>query len=150
MSRSDRQLSIIEIIKNKAIETQEQLVEELVASGYKATQATISRDIKELNLVKKIVNGRYRYTVLAQPETAEDEDNKMLGLYREVIISVTQVNNLIVLHSKPGTAGSVAIIIDTFQYSSKLGTIAGDDTVLVILSSEESAMIFADKLKGML
>lgn len=150
MSRSDRQLSIIEIIKNKAIETQEQLVEELIASGYKATQATISRDIKELNLVKKIVNGRYRYTVLAQPETAEDEDNKMLGLYREVIISVTQVNNLIVLHSKPGTAGSVAIIIDTFQYSSKLGTIAGDDTVLVILSSEESAIIFADKLKGML
>lgn len=150
MSRSDRQLSIIEIIQNKAIETQEQLVEELIASGYKATQATISRDIKELNLVKKIVNGRYRYTVLAQPETAEDEDNKMLGLYREVIISVTQVNNLIVLHSKPGTAGSVAIIIDTFQYSSKLGTIAGDDTVLVILSSEESAIIFADKLKGML
>lgn len=150
MSRSDRQLSIIEIIKNKAIETQEQLVEELIASGYKATQATISRDIKELNLVKKIVNGRYRYTVLAQPETAEDEDNKMLGLYREVIISVTQVNNLIVLHSKPGTAGSVAIIIDTFQYSSKLGTIAGDDTVLVILSSEESAIVFADKLKGML
>lgn len=150
MSRSDRQLSVIEIIKSKVIETQEQLVEELIALGYKVTQATVSRDIKELNLIKKNINGRYRYTVLAQPEKAESEDNKMLSLYREVIISVTQVNNLIVLHSKPGTAGSVAIIIDTFQYSGKLGTIAGDDTVLVILSSEESAIEFADKLKGML
>lgn len=150
MARSERQLSIIEIIKNKAIETQEQLVDELVALGYKVTQATVSRDIKELNLIKKNINGRYRYTMLDQTEKNDVNDNKMIVLYREVMISVTQVNNLVVLRSKPGTAGSVAAIIDNFHYSNKLGTIAGDDTVLVILSSDESAMVFADRLKGML
>ena len=150
MARSERQLNIIEIIKNKEIETQGQLVDELVALGYKVTQATVSRDIKELNIIKKNINGRYRYTMLDQAEKKDENDNKMIILYREVMISVTQVNNLVVLRSKPGTAGSVAAIIDNFRYSNKLGTIAGDDTVLIILSSDEAATVFADRLKGML
>lgn len=149
MTRSERQLSIIEIIKNKAIETQEQLVDELVALGYKVTQATVSRDIKELNLIKKNINGRYRYTILKQTEKGDHADDRMINLYREVVISVNQVNNLVVLRSKPGTAGSVAAILDEFHYNAKLGTIAGDDTVLIILSSDDAAMVFADKLKGL-
>ncbi len=150
MSRTERQLSIIEIIKSKAIETQEQLVDSLRTLGYNVTQATISRDIKELNLVKKNINGRYKYTILDQSESLEDNDNKMIDLYREVMVSVSSVNNLVVLRTRPGTAGSAAAILDNFRYANKLGTIAGDDTVLVILVDNESAMVFSDRLKGML
>lgn len=150
MSRTERQLSIIEIIKSKAIETQDQLVDSLRSLGYNVTQATISRDIKELNLVKKNINGRYKYTILEQNDSIEDNDNKMVDLYREVMVSIKNVNNLVVLRTRPGTAGSVAAILDNFRYANKLGTIAGDDTVLVILSDNESAMVFADRLKGML
>lgn len=149
MSRKDRQLKIIEIIKHNAIETQEQLVFALRNAGFDVTQATISRDIKELKLVKNNVNGQYKYVVLESQDNQIGSENGLIKLYREVVISVTSVNNLVVIACKPGTASSVAAMLDSIRFNDKLGSLAGDDTVLVILRDNGSALVFADRLKGM-
>ncbi len=149
MSRKDRQLKIIEIIKHNAIETQEQLVIALRNAGFDVTQATISRDIKELKLVKNNINGQYKYVVLESQDNQIGSENGLIKLYREVVLSVTSVNNLVVISCKPGTASSVAAMLDSLRFPDKLGSLAGDDTVLVILKDNGSALVFADRLKGM-
>lgn len=149
MSRKDRQLKIIEIIKHNAIETQEQLVIALRNAGFDVTQATISRDIKELKLVKNNINGQYKYVVLETQDNQVGSENGLIKLYREVVLSVTSVNNLVVISCKPGTASSVAAMLDSLRFPDKLGSLAGDDTVLVILKDNGSALVFADRLKGM-
>lgn len=149
MSRKDRQLKIIEIIKHNTIETQEQLVFALRNAGFDVTQATISRDIKELKLVKNNVNGQYKYVVLESQDSQMGSENGLIKLYREVVISVTSVNNLVVIACKSGTASSVAAMLDSIRFNDKLGSLAGDDTVLVILRDNGSALVFADRLKGM-
>lgn len=150
MSRKQRHVKILDIIKHNPIETQEQLVFALRSAGFDVTQATVSRDIKELKLVKNNVNGQYKYVVLDSQDNQIGAGNGLLKLYSEIILAVNYVNNLVVVSCKPGNAGSVATMLDSLKFQDTIGSLAGDDTVLVILKDNNSAQRFAEKLKVML
>lgn len=148
MDRNERKRKIIEIVKNNAIETQEELVVMLQGMGFTVTQATISRDIKELKLVKINKDGHYRYAVAADNTLApEDGKNSMFSLYREAVERITVSLNLIVVRTKAGNAGSVAAMLDSLNMPKILGSIGGDDTVLLIAESVSAASEIAEKLR---
>ena len=152
MSKSERQAKILDIIKRNVVETQDDLVAELQKQGYKATQATVSRDIKELHLVKSNVDDRSRYTVMERAVGNDIfQDAKMKAIFREVTKEVLCVNNFIVVKSKSGMANTAAALLDDgVEDSKKAGTIAGDDTVFVMMLSNESASRLANSLKELL
>ena len=152
MSKSERQAKILDIIKRNVVETQDDLVAELQKQGYKATQATVSRDIKELHLVKSNVDDRSRYTVMERAVGNDIfQDAKMKAIFREVTKEVLCVNNFIVVKSKSGMANTAAALLDDgVEDSNKAGTIAGDDTVFVMMLSNESASRLANSLKELL
>ena len=152
MSKSERQAKILDIIKRNVVETQDDLVAELQKQGYKATQATVSRDIKELHLVKSNVDDRSRYTVMERAVGNDIfQDAKMKAIFREVTKEVICVNNFIVVKSKSGMANTAAALLDDgVEDSNKAGTIAGDDTVFVMMLSNESASRLANSLKELL
>ena len=147
MDRNERKRKIIEIVKNNAIETQEELVEMLQTMGYTVTQATISRDIKELKLVKINKDGHYRYAVAADNSTFADAKGNMFTLYRETVERIVVSLNLIVVRTKAGNAGSVAAMIDSLNLPKVIGSIGGDDTVLLIAESVSVAPEIAEKLR---
>lgn len=147
MDRNERKRKIIEIVKNNAIETQEDLVTMLQTMGYTVTQATISRDIKELKLVKINKDGRYRYAVAADNSTFDDVKGNMFTLYRETVERIVVSLNLIVVRTKAGNAGSVAAMLDSLNLPKVIGSIGGDDTVLLIAESVSAAPEIADKLR---
>ena len=145
-----RQAKIIEIISNKNVETQEQLLEELRAAGFHSTQATISRDIKELHIVKELTTfGTYRYTS-ANDEMSGSFSNKLNTIFREAITKFDYARNLVVIHTLPGLASAAASAIDAMNMSVILGTIGGDDTVLVIMRDENSASAFVGEIHHLL
>ena len=135
--RYARQSKILEIIKTQEISTQEELSEKLNEAGFRTTQATVSRDIKELGLVK--VTGSGRKSVYADapkvPERILDKYGKILT---ETIMSVKASENLIIIKTLPGCAGAAAEIIDRVPDERILGTIAGDNTILLIVDSREN------------
>ena len=147
MDRNERKRKIIEIVKNNAVETQEELVSLLRAMGYNVTQATISRDIKELRLVKINKDGHYRYAVATEGAAAADGKSNMLSLYREAVERITVSLNLIVVRTKAGNAGSVAAMLDSLNLPKVIGSIGGDDTVLLIAESVSAAPEIADRLR---
>ncbi len=138
MSRSTRQSKILDIIKSKDVETQEDLVGELIASGISVTQATISRDIKELGLVKTMTEtGKYKYSTM---KTTDNKiPGKLISLFKEAVLSVVTVRNLIVVRTLPGSAGAVANVIDQVNSPLMLGTLAGADLLIVICENDENA-----------
>lgn len=148
MDRTERQRKIVEIIKANDVDTQEDLANRLNSMGYKVTQATVSRDIKELKLVKVNQNGRYKYA-LPQPSQEVGLNRNMLTLYREVVQSVTVSLNLVVVRTKVGNANSVCAMLDTVPIPGVLGTIAGDDAILIVADSAESAPAIAKQLRSM-
>ena len=145
-----RQAKIIEIISNKNVETQEQLLEELRAAGFHSTQATISRDIKELHIVKELTTfGTYRYTS-ANDEMSGSFSTKLNTIFREAITKFDYARNMVVIHTLPGLASAAASAIDAMNMSVILGTIGGDDTVLVIMRDENSASAFVGEIHHLL
>ena len=144
--RYARQTKILEIIKSKEIGTQEELVEELERVGFKATQATVSRDIKELGLVK--VTGSQKKSCYADapkvPERILDKYGKIL---METVLSVRSSENLIVVKTLSGCAGAAAEIIDRVPDDRILGTIAGDNTILLIVDSKDNVPSIVDMIK---
>ena len=131
-----RQTMILDIINKIDISTQEELADELKKRNIIATQATISRDIKELHLIKtQDVNGVYKYSVIDRNDDTMEE--RWMRLFSESVLSITSANNLIVMHTVNGTASAAAGAIDKLHWEEILGTIAGDDTILVVLSSNE-------------
>lgn len=135
--RYARQNKIIEIIKENDIETQEKLVSMLRESGFNVTQATISRDIKELHLVKNLTpEGKYKYSVAA----AEDNNmtNRYLNILRDIVKKVDAAGNIIVVKTLPGCAGAAAEPIDCLEFPHVIGTIAGDNTLLMIIDDPEN------------
>lgn len=138
MSRSTRQSKILDIIKSKDVETQEDLVGELIASGISVTQATISRDIKELGLVKTMTEtGKYKYSTM---KTTDNKiPGKLISLFKEAVLSAVTVRNLIVVRTLPGSAGAVANVIDQVNSPLMLGTLAGADLLIVICENDENA-----------
>ncbi|MBS7227441.1 MAG: arginine repressor [Oscillospiraceae bacterium] len=137
--KNDRQEQILAIIAEESIETQEQLINRLQEKGIPSTQATISRDIKQLHLVKEPYGGgRYRYAVSAQKTKLNFADRLQIIL-RESIVDVDYAQSIVVLKTLPGLANAAASAFDGMDMPSKVGTLAGDDTVMIIMRSNESA-----------
>lgn len=144
-----RQAKILEIISNNEIETQEELQAQLQKEGYEVTQATISRDIKELRLVKDLSSkGRYIYST--GKKIGESFVHRAGGIFSESIISIDYALNTVCIKCFSGMAGAACAAIDSLTIDEVLGTIAGDDTIFVLCRNEDYARIFATKLRTML
>ncbi len=149
MARNLRQSKILELISVKEIETQEDLVNNLKASGYNVTQATISRDIKELGLTKVLTdNNKYKYASISSNSQAIT--NKNLNIFKECIVSIKTASNLVVVKTLKGTANMVSGLIDQMSIVNILGCTYGDDTVLVITSDVEDSYIVKQKINEMI
>ena len=148
MARNSRQSKILEIISQNEIETQEELVDALRKAEFDVTQATISRDIKELGLIKTAGKSKkYRY---ARVFDKQGDTNKLLELFKVAVVNITCAQNLIVVKTLTGNASAVAATIDSQDIPEILGTLAGDDTVLVIASSNEAANAVVASLHALL
>lgn len=135
--KSTRHSLILEIIEQKDIETQEELAEKLKRRGVKVTQATVSRDIKELRLLKVLSDhGGYKYATVERAEKGMSE--RFIRILSESVISLDNVGNLIVIKTLSASANAAAEAIDSMKWSEVLGSIAGDNTILVIARSEEA------------
>ena len=135
--KSTRHSLILEIIEQKDIETQEELAEELKRRGVKVTQATVSRDIKELRLLKVLSDhGGYKYATVERAEKGMSE--RFIRILSESVISLDNVGNLIVIKTLSGSGNAAAEAIDSMKWSEVLGSIAGDNTILVIARSEDA------------
>ncbi len=134
----NRHAKILELIDRFEIETQDELADKLKGVGVEVTQATISRDIKELRLVKVLAqNGQYRYASVNQDATAMND--RLLIILREAFVSSDYANNILVVKTLPGMAQAVASSVDALGWYEVLGTIAGDDTLMMICRAERFA-----------
>ena len=148
--KAKRQAKIMEIISNSNVETQEQLLQQLQAAGFNSTQATISRDIKDLRIVKELTTfGTYRYTTAAK-EVPSTFSSRLNTIFRECVVSFDYAQNLVVIHTLPGLAGAAASALDTMNMSVVLGTLAGDDTVVAIMRDNNAAAGFCGEIKSLL
>ena len=148
--KTQRQAKIMEIISNQDVETQEQLLEALKAAGFNSTQATISRDIKELRIVKELTSfGTYRYTAVTD-ELTGTFSGKLNTIFLECITNFDYAQNMIVIHTLPGLASAAASAIDAMNMSVVLGTIAGDDTVFIVMRDANAAATFCGEIKNLL
>ncbi len=148
--KSARQKQILEIIGNKDVETQNQLIDELAELGVKSTQATLSRDIKELRLIKELSGtGKYRY-VPAGRENSVDFDQRLKKIFRECVTSFDNAQNLIVLHTMPGLAPAACSALDGMEIPGLVGTIAGDDTAFIAMKDLEQALDFEKEIEKLL
>ena len=148
--KTQRQAKIMEIISNKNVETQEQLLAELQAAGFHSTQATISRDIKELRIIKELTSfGTYRYCISAN-EVSSTFSGKLNAIFRECITSFDYAQNILVIHTLPGLASAAASAIDAMSLSVVLGTLAGDDTVFIVMRDSNAAAAFCGEIKSLL
>ncbi|MBQ3134360.1 MAG: arginine repressor [Oscillospiraceae bacterium] len=147
--KSQRQAKILEIISTINVETQEQLLLELEQAGFRSTQATISRDIKELRIVKELTTlGTYRYTTAAK-EVPTSFSNRLNTIFRECVTRYDYAQNLVVIHTLPGLAAAAASAIDSMNLSVVVGTLAGDDTVLVIMRDNNAAAQFCGEISNL-
>ena len=148
--KNDRQNQLLQIISEEIIETQEQLLERLQAKGIKSTQATISRDIKELRIVKELTSfGTYRYTTAAR-EVPSAFTGRLNTIFRECVTSFDYAQNIIVIHTLPGLANAAASALDAMNMNVVLGTLAGDDTVVVIMRDTNAAAAFCGEIKSLI
>ena len=148
--KNDRQRRILEIVEREAIVTLDQLQEKLLELGVTCTQATISRDIKQLHLIKEPVGqGRYRYTVSSQRNKLNVAD-KLRTIFRESIISVDSAQNIVVIKTMAGLANAAAAAMDGMSISGMVGTLAGDDTALLVMKDAEMARGFCEDIHEML
>ncbi len=132
MARSSRQSKILELISTKEIETQDELARELKNANFEITQATISRDIKELGLTKILgSNGKYKYALLGSSEQ-QVISNKYINIFKECVISVKPALNLVVLKTIKGMSMSICSFIDKLNLTELMGATYGDDTLLLI------------------
>ena len=146
--KKTRQSKIIELISNYDIETQDELISRLCEYGYNVTQATISRDIRELKLTKVSgAGGIYKYVLPKEEKRIAAKFNATLT---ESIVHVDSALNQIVLKTYPGMAGAVAVGIDTLNMPEILGCVAGDDTIIVICRSVDTADVLADNIKHLI
>ena len=145
MSKNNRLNYIKKIIVEREISTQEELTQALIDSGFNVSQATVSRDINELNLIKvEGINRKFKYFL---PEITGEMPKKIIDLFKNVIVSINYANNLIVVKTLAGNAGTAGMVIDQMQIPGVLGTIAGDDVLLIIAKSNSEAEIIVKSLR---
>ena len=148
--KSQRQAKIIEIISNTNVETQEQLLALLQEEGFRATQATISRDIKELRIVKELTSlGTYRYTV-ANSEVTSSFSARLNTIFRECVTSFDYAQNIIIIRTLPGLASAAGSAVDAMNMSMVVGSLAGDDTVMIVMRDNNSAAAFCGEIKNLI
>lgn len=148
--KSKRQAKIMEIISTTNVETQEQLLQALQNAGFQSTQATISRDIKELRIVKEMTSvGSYRYTTVSR-EVPNGFLGKLNTIFRESVTDFDYAQNIVVIHTLPGLAGAAASALDAMKISVILGTLAGDDTVFLVMRDSNTAAAFCGEIKSLL
>lgn len=147
--KSGRHAKILEIIGEYPIETQDELLTRLKAEGYKATQATISRDIKDLRLVKTLgSDGKYRY--ISASKNSTDIRSNFSALFSSSVVSIALARNLVVIKTLSGMAQAVCAALDSTEYKAVVGTIAGDDTIFIACRSEELAVRLTEELKKLI
>lgn len=148
--KSTRQQEILDIISTQEVETQEQLLEHLKERGIVTTQATISRDIKQLHLVKELTaGGIYKYAP-SQRKVAASFAGKLRTIFRESVISFDIAQNIVVLKTMSGLANAAGAAIDGMELPGLVGSLAGDDTVLLIMRTNEAAAEFCEEIREML
>lgn len=148
--KEKRQRAILDIIANHIIETQEQLLSELKERGFRCTQATISRDMKELQLIKELTpSGSYRYAVSIH-QNRRDFNDRLRNVFREGVTSVDLAQNIIVLKTMPGLANAAAAALDGMEIEEMVGSLAGDDTALLVMRTNQAAEQFCSELRMML
>lgn len=139
--KSLRHAKIREIVSSKVINTQEQLAEELAQVGFVVTQATVSRDIKEMGLIKVATRtGEYRYSLPPAMVHQGDPEDRARRVFANSVLSVDYSENLVLIRTLPGHAGAVGDVVDDLHWPGIVGTLAGDDTVLVIARPKERAV----------
>ncbi|MEC5422299.1 transcriptional regulator ArgR [Virgibacillus sp. C22-A2] len=149
MSKIQRHIKIRELITENEIETQDDLVDHLKYLGYKVTQATVSRDIKELHLVKVLTNkGTYKYSLPA--DSRFNPLNKLKRLIMDAFVKIENAGHFIVLKTLPGNAHAVGVLIDNLDWEEIMGTICGDDTCLIICKTEADSEKLKERFIGML
>ena len=144
-----RQAEILNIIQAVDVETQEQLLDELKARGFSATQATISRDIKELRLVKELSGGGYRYASSERKGLA-DSDLRLRNIFKEGVTSVDLAQNIVVVRTMPGLASAACSALDSMEIPGMVGSLAGDDTGILIMRDNASAERFNQEVHKLL
>ncbi|MFE7060953.1 transcriptional regulator AhrC/ArgR [Sutcliffiella sp. NPDC057660] len=149
MTKGQRHIKIRELITNSEVETQDELVDRLKSAGFNVTQATVSRDIKELHLVKvPMMDGRYKYSL-----PADQRFNPLQKLKRSLMDAFVKLDiagHMIVMKTMPGNANAIGVLIDNLDWPEILGTICGDDTCLVICRTPEQAEELSEKFINML
>lgn len=144
MKKFTRQGKILELIKKYDIETQEELAEHLKNIGITVTQATVSRDIKELRLVKVLTkNGKYKYSVTKNNH--EGTTDRLISIFRNSIISIEPAGNIVVIKTLPGAAQISASAVDVLNFTEVVGTIAGDDCIFIAVKDSETAQNVIDR-----
>jgi transcriptional regulator of arginine metabolism len=148
--KSQRQAKILEIIANRNVETQEQLLAALQDAGFRGTQATISRDIKELRIVKELTSlGTYRYTT-STSEISGTFTSRMNTIFRECVVKFDYAQIIVVIHTIPGLASAAASAIDAMNMSAVVGSLAGDDTVMIVMRDMNAAASFCGEIRNLL
>ncbi|MCM1194576.1 MAG: hypothetical protein NC099_02420 [Corallococcus sp.] len=149
MSRASRQSKILSIIASRDIETQDELVAALQYAGYKVTQATISRDIKELGLIKTLTSvGKYKY--VTKQKVDSNLSGKLLNIVRETVVSVVTASNLVVVKTMTDSAGAVSGAIEQLSMPEVVGVVADRSTILIVCRSARDADVLAQEVNGLL
>ena len=148
--KSKRQAKIMEIIANRNVETQEQLLALLQEEGFRGTQATISRDIKELRIVKELTNmGTYRYAA-PNSDVVNSFSTRLNTIFRECVTNFDYAQNIIVIRTLPGLASAAASAIDSMNMGMIVGSLAGDDTVMVVMRDNNAAAAFCGEIRSLI
>ena len=150
MARATRQLKILEIITKYDIDTQEELVARLRADGYSVTQATVSRDIKDMNIIKTFTDDGRHYKYVAQQPKEPSSADKFVKIFRNTVLSIRSAENLIVIKTLPGMAQAAASALDSMHLEDCAGTIAGDDTIFAACPGIEEAKALAITISDMM
>jgi len=144
-----RHAKILEIIEDNVIETQEELAEMLKKSGINVTQATVSRDIKELRLIKVLTeDGRYKYAAMKEQDSTLNE--RLYKVFAETVLSIDYTGNIIVIKTFPGAANAAAEALDAFDLKEVVGTVAGDNTIFVLIRNEENVIPVIERFKKLM
>lgn len=145
----NRHAKIVELISKYQIETQEELAERLNAAGFRVTQATVSRDIRDLKLTKvPAENGRQKYAVLQSEQSGLGE--KYIRIFKDGFVSMDMAQNILVIKTVSGMAMAVAAALDAMKWSEIVGCIAGDDTIMCAVRSVDDTILVMEKMKKML
>ena len=147
--KGQRQIRIRELVSNRIIETQDELVDALHKAGYVVTQATVSRDMKELHLIKvPLDDGRYKYSLPADQKF--NPTHKLKRALADHFVHIDYTDYLIVMKCLPGTANAIGALMDNMEWDEVMGTICGDDTILIICRSKENSAKIVKQIMGMI